>query len=62
MKLSTKHTQKVLDQAKQSATDAYKATPRFQSNSKNSEVTGDMIVNKIAEKQNYNSLKKFPTK
>ena len=34
--MSAKHTQKVLDHAKQSATDAYKTTSTIQSNSKNS--------------------------
>ena len=52
--LSSKYSKKLLDHVKQSATDALKTSPkRFIQ--KTAEATGDLIVNKIADKITWSS-------
>ena len=46
--LSGKHSQKILDHCKQSATDAFKTTSKI-AIQKTAEATGDLIGNKIAD-------------
>ena len=48
--LGGKYSQKLLDHAKQSATDALKTTPKRLIQQKPAETTGDLIGNKIADR------------
>ena len=48
--LSGKYTQKIIDHAKQSATDAFKTTSKNRAIQKIAEVTGDLIGNKINDR------------
>ena len=59
--LNNKYTKKILDTAKKSTTDAIKTASKraFQ---KTTEATGDLIVNKIADKITNVSNKKLPEK
>ena len=59
--LISKYSQKLIDHAKQSATDALQTVSKT-AIQKTAEATGDLIGNKIADKITITSLKNFATK
>ena len=59
--MSNKHSQKLVDTAKKSATDAIK-TPSKRAIQKTAEATGDLIGNKIADKMTSASKKSHTEK
>ena len=59
--LSNKYSQKLLDSAKKSATDVIKTASK-RAIQKTAEATGDLIVNKIADKITKKSLKESHSK